>query len=248
MGLSFAQHLAAKKYNLIITDINENLLEKLARELEKDYKVDVKTEQVDLTDEKQLTRFTKKLRSLKNVEMLVNCAGFGEGEKFYKEPIERQLKMIQVHITATVHLVHAVLPAMIRRRNGKIITVSSMAAFIPDPGSSIYAATKSFLNSFMETIHMEVYKYGIQVQSLCPGLTKTGFHGKLEKEKKRSNLNNVIPWMEADEVVRLSLKCLEKGKVVCIPGCFNKTIKKTIPILPRKSFYKLTEKISTKNL
>ena len=156
--------------------------------------------------------------------------------------------MIQVHISATIQLVHAVLPGMVKRKQGKIITVSSMSAFLPAPGNSIYAATKAFLNTFMESIHMEVHKYGLQVQSLCPGLTRTGFHKRLKKEGKRSRISKIVPWMEADEVVDQSLKCLEDGKVICIPGCFNKAVKKVIPALPRKSFYSLSEKIAQQDL
>jgi short-subunit dehydrogenase len=178
----------------------------------------------------------------------VNCAGFGGGERFCDEKLEHQLKMIQVHIAATVQLVHAVLPGMVKRKKGNIITVSSLSAFIPSPGSSIYAATKSFLNSFMESIHMEVSKYGVKVQSLCPGLTHTEFHTRLKKEGKRSGLNRAIPFMEPDDVIEYSLKCLKKGKVVCIPGCFNKTIKKAIPIVPRKSFYALSKKVAEEKL
>lgn len=248
IGKSFAQHLAAKKYNLFLTDMDIERLNELAEKLKKEYTVEVKTEAVNLADEKELLAFKKKIMNPGNIGMLVNCAGFGEGKKFYDEKIERQMKMIQVHISATVQLVHAVLPGMIKRKEGKIITVSSMSAFIPAPGNSVYAGTKAFLNAFMESIHMEVYKYGIQVQSLCPGLTHTGFHEKLEKEGKRSRISKIVPWMEADAVVDYSLKCLDQGKVVCIPGCFNKSVKKAIPVLSRKAFYSLSEKIAGQNL
>lgn len=248
LGKSFAKHLAKEKYNLFLTDIDIKQLEETARELRKKYAVDVKTENVNLANEKELSGFSKKLIASDDIEMLVNCAGFGEGQTFCDEKIERQLNMIHVHISAAIQLTHAVLPGMIKRKKGKIITVSSMSAFIPAPGNSIYAGTKAFLNTFMESIHMEVHKFGVQVQSLCPGLTHTGFHEKLKEEGKRSRITKMAPWMEADEVVNHSLKCLSKGKVVCIPGCFNKAVKKAIPILPRKSFYAISKKIAEQNL
>jgi short-subunit dehydrogenase len=248
IGSSFAHHLASKKYNLLLTDLDSKRLHEMAQKLEDAYKVSVKTESVNLTDGSELSAFVNKIKKLKDVGILVNCAGFGGGERFCNEKVERQLKMIQVHISATVQLVHAVLPGMIKRRKGDIITVSSLSAFIPAPGSSIYAATKSFLNSFMESIHMEVQQFGVRVQSLCPGLTRTEFHSRLKEEGKRSSLNKAIPFMEADEVVTHSLKCLKKGKVICIPGCFNKVIKKGIPVLPRKSFYSISKKVAEKNL
>lgn len=248
IGRAFAEHLAAKKHPLLLMDIDPQRLSETAEELGEKYGISVRTEPIDLTDVKQFSGFIKKLKRTGDIGMLVNCAGFGGGERFTEEKLERQLKMIQVHITATVQLVHAVLPGMIKHKRGAIITVSSLSAFIPSPGSSIYAATKAFLNSFMESIHMEVHKYGVRVQSLCPGLTRTEFHAKLKKEGKRSGLNKAIPFMEPDRVVKYSMKCLERGRVVCIPGCFNRTVKKAIPVLPRKAFYSLSRKVAEKNL
>ncbi len=244
IGRSFACYLAEREYDLILTDVRNKQLQALAGILRKRYAVKIKTELTDLSNPLETSRFANKLKKLNNIEILINCAGYGEGIRFDKEKISAQLKMIRLHVMATVQLTHAVLPVLIRRRKGKIITVSSIAAFIPAPGSSIYAATKSFLNSFMESIHMEVHKYGVQVQSLCPGFTRTGFHTRLKKTGRRNKINPAIPLMEADEVVRYSFKCLDKGKTICIPGFFNKTLKHILPLLPRQSFYSITEKIS----
>ncbi len=248
IGRSFAKHLASQKYNLLLTDMDQKSLKAIAHELKKQYAVEVKTQSLNLTNEKHLSGFIYKLKHIGKIDMLVNCAGFGEGETFCNEKVEHQLKMIQVHITATVLIVHAILPGMIKQKKGKIITVASLSAFIPSPGSSIYAATKSFLNSFMESIYMEVSRYGIQVQSLCPGLTHTGFQSKLKKTGKRSGLNKDIPFMEADDVVNYSLNCLNSGTVVCIPGLFNRVVKNAIPVFPRKAFYAISKKIAEKNL
>ena len=87
---------------------------------------------------------------------------------------------------------------------------------------------------------------GIRVQSLCPGITRTGFHEKMLREKKRSRLAIRIPQMDADHVVRISLRCLDKGKVVCIPGWFNRLVKRVVPLIPRKLFYRLSIKIGAR--
>lgn len=247
-GSAFARRLAAMKYDLILTDMDPSALNKMAETLQTAYPVSVRTEVVDLSDDKAIARFADKLTRNGAIDVLVNCAGFGEGIRFSQEKLERQLRMIQVHISAAVQLVHAVLPGMIRKRSGKIITISSLSAFLPAPGNSVYAGTKAFLNSFMESIHMEVSGYGIQVQSLCPGLTQTGFHEKLKQEGKRAKLNKVVPWMEAEEVVDYSFKCLARRRVICVPGCFNRTVRKSVPLVPRKSFYSIAKKFAGKNL
>lgn len=246
IGISFARHLAAREYNLLLTDINENKLKTIQNELQLQYKIKIRIAPLDLTDQKKVSAFAKKIKRIASVEILVNCAGYGEGKLFHKERIEDALKMIQVHIVSPVVIMHAVLQGMIKRKSGSVISVASMAAFIPAPGSSIYAGTKSFLNTFMESIHMEVENYGIKIQSLCPGLTHTKFHTALTKKGGRKKSFIHIPWMEADEVVDYSLHCIDNDEVVCVPGFFNKSLKKLIPVLPRESFYRLTEKIGGK--
>lgn len=248
IGIAFAQQLARQGYHLHLTDSGLAELKKKAAALSKTYAVGVDYNSVDLANKKQLDAFLKKVARMPQINLLVHSAGFGEGKTFFQGKIEQQMNMIQVHISATVRLTHAVLPRMIKNKKGGIILVSSIAAFIPAPGSSIYAASKSFLTSFAESLHMEVRDYGIKVQSLCPGLTQTGFHTHMKKAGARTKINKAIPWMEADQVVRLSLKCLEKGRVICIPGWFNKSVKKIIPMLPRSAFYALSNKIATKNL
>lgn len=245
IGKSFARQLAAKKFNLILTDLNAAALEEMASGLRTTYGVGVRTEAVDLSDALQVTRWVDQLAESDELGGLVHCAGFGEGTLFHKEPLGRKRTMIQVHINAAVELVHAVLPGMIRRSKGFIVMVSSLAAFLPAPGSSIYAATKAFLNAFAESLHMEVHTFGIRVQSLCPGITRTGFHEKMYREQKRSRLAIRIPQMDADKVVDISLRCLDKGKVVCIPGWFNRAVKRAVPLIPRKLFYLLSKKIGT---
>jgi short-subunit dehydrogenase len=246
IGKSFARQLAEKKHNLILTDLNAPALAEMAAQLSADFGVAVRTEALDLSDAGQVVRLCDRWAVSDEIGGLVHCAGFGEGVCFHEEPVGRKRAMMQVHIGAAVELVHAVLPGMIRRRKGVVVMVSSLAAFLPAPGSSLYAATKAFLHSFIESIHMEVRMSGIRVQSLCPGITRTGFHEKMHREKKRSHLAIRIPQMDADNVVRISLRCLDKGKVVCIPGWFNQAVKRVVPLIPRQLFYWLSTKIGAR--
>jgi len=245
IGRSFACHLAAQGYQLIISAYEQDLLEQTAEELRKQYHTEVTTILANLAVAEDIYKLADRLAGLEQVDMLVNCAGFGEKSLFYEEDISDVRKMISVHVSATVELVHAVLPLMIRQRNGSIITVSSLAAFIPAPGSSIYASTKAFLNAFMESIHMEVEEFGIKVQSLCPGLTNTGFHDGTEVERS-IDIKGIDLWMDADEVVMSSLEGLRKKEVICVPGCINQAIKNLSPAIPRRLYYALADKAAEK--
>lgn len=245
IGSSFAKYIAARQYNLVISAYEQDLLEQAAAELREKYHIDVITIPANLAVPEDISALAQKLSALPQVDMLVNCAGFGEKSLFYKEDMSSVHKMINVHISATVELVHAVLPIMIKQRRGSIVTVSSLAAFIPAPGSSIYSSTKAFLNSFMESVHMEVNEYGINVQALCPGLTHTAFHNESDVETS-IKMKGVDLWMEADDVVEESMRELDKGSVICIPGCINKAIKNLMPAIPRKLYYVITDKTAEK--
>lgn len=243
MGSEFARQLVAKNYNLVLVDMNREKLDKLTNALPIGHNTSIETIMANLADHRSIANLSANLAERKRIDLLVNAAGYGEKTLFKDERIEASLDMISVHVLATVQLTHAVLPAMIRRKSGGIIAVSSLASFIPAPGSSIYSGTKSFINAFLESLHMEVHHKGLRVQSLCPGLTHTGFHTAQDIARFES-IKGIDLWMEADEVIRISLEHLDTEQVICIPGCVNKTIKNTVPVLPRKTFYKLVEKLS----
>ncbi|MCB0696779.1 MAG: SDR family oxidoreductase [Chitinophagaceae bacterium] len=243
IGRSFARQLAAQQYDLVLSGRNESELVKLADELRTSYGVDTDIVVTDLSHPTGIEVLTDKLSTIDSIDMLVSNAGYGERSRFEHEPVDKVLQMISVFINATVQLVHAVLPKMINAKKGSIITVSSLSAFVPAPGSSIYSSSKVFLNSFMESIYMEVRKYGIRVQSLCPGLTHTGFHNNTQVTQ-RTEVRGLSLWMEPDMVVEASLRGLDRGEVICVPGHINKVIKRIMPVLPRKPYYAFVNKIA----
>lgn len=243
LGSSFAIHLAAQGYDLLLLCKYQHLLDAQATKLAKEYPVKINTITCDLADKNNVDKALKKVRELERIDYLVNCAGYSENKNFCDEAIDDALRMINVHISSTVQFVHTVLPKMIQRKDGAIITVSSLAAFLPAAGSSIYSSTKAFLNSFMESLHMEVHQYGIKMQCLCPGLTHTPFHSNKESD---INVPCIDLWMEADDVIEHSFRDLEKGNIISVPGFLNKSVKNTLHVIPRKFYYKLTEKINSK--
>lgn len=236
IGFAYAKHLAQKGYELFITASDKKRLDECSEYLFRNYSVNVTSMVTNLASTEDRNRLATRISDMPRIDMLINSAGFGEGSYFHKENIEDAQRMVNVHIVATTQFVHAALPAMIKNKSGQIITVSSLGAFTPAPGSSIYASTKAFLNSFMESIHMEVKKHNIHVQSLCPGLTHTNFHTRGDREASVSAKWKVF-WMSADEVVRASMKALGKRHVVYVPGFMNKLTKFVVGVLPSRVYY-----------
>ncbi len=238
IGKAFAERFARLGYNLIITGRRAGEIRKVASALKKAHGVEVRPIIAEFARERDLLKVIEAARGRTDIEVLVNNAGFGARDGFLEGDIAEGLAMMQVHVLAPVRLMKTVLPPMIKRRKGTIINVASMAAFLPLPGSGLYSATKSFLNSFSESMHMTVAQNGVRVQSLCPGFTHTDFHNKLGMKGRQPN-RGLLRWMEADEVVDASLKALKRGKAVCIPGLLNRILLRLVSLLPRRLYYRI---------
>jgi uncharacterized protein len=235
IGSEFAKKLAIKGYDLILTGRRENLLQKLCKELNNKYKIKSEYIITDFSDLNQIKTLAEKIKNIDNLEFLVNNAGFGTPDAFIESDIEKQIEMILVHDIATVRFTHAAIPIMLKHKKGYIINVSSVAAWLLNPGGSMYSATKILLNSFSESLALTLRNTGIRIQALCPGFTLTDFHEKLGIAKSHPMYKK---FMSAEYVVNYSLKDLEKNKVISIPG-FKYKFVKLVNFIPRKLLYNI---------
>lgn len=229
IGAAFAQKLAAQNFNLILAARRQERLAGLAAALEKQYAICADILVADLAQPQAVEQVEHRITRLERLDLLVNNAGFGTTGDFTHTNFSRQLEMIHLHVLAAVRLTRAALPGMVKRGQGAIINVSSMAGFIPMPHNVTYCATKAFLNSFTEALHLELAGTGVQVQALCPGFTRTEFHNA--PGFSRSRIPNLL-WMPAGKVVDGSLKALAAGQVVCIPGFKNRLLYSLIHLTP----------------
>lgn len=215
IGAEFANQLAKQGYNLVLAARRGERLRELAAALRQEYGAAVETLVVDLSDPVEIESAAAVLASLPDLSLLVNNAGFGTGGQFNENPLEPEIKMIELHVRASVRLTHAALPGMIARRHGGIINVSSIAGFLPMPGTATYGSTKAYLTFFSRALNIELAKTGVRVQALCPGFTLSEFHDAARIS--RSSVPGFL-WMKAEDVVRESLAGLRVGQVVVVPG------------------------------
>src|SRR5260370_10369881 len=87
-----------------------------------------------------------------DIDVLINNAGLGDTGPFATSPSQRNNEMLQVNVVALTTLTRALLPQMISRKHGTILTVSSSAGFLPIPAFNVYAATKAYVTSFSESL------------------------------------------------------------------------------------------------
>jgi uncharacterized protein len=126
---------------------------------------------------------------------------------------------------------------MVKQGYGKILNVSSAAAFQPGPLMAVYFATKAYILSFSEAIANELEGTGVTVTVLCPGSTASAFHERTgmadSKMLKGKNM------MDAATVAQMGYDALMKGKIIIIPGFINKLMSKCVRFIPRKMVTKI---------
>lgn len=221
LGEEYARQLAAKSYNLLLVARRLDRLHQIAQELTHQYGIQVQTLAADLATDEGVESVEAAIRTSSNLAMLINNAGFGLSGGFRGASLEKHMAMIHVHINAAVRLVYAAVPGMVERQRGDIINVSSISAYFP-MRSTTYSASKAYLVNFSQALAFELAHTGLRVQALCPGFTYTEFHDTAEYEGfKRSRIPSFL-WLKASYVVQYSLKCLERGPVVCVPGWIYK--------------------------
>lgn len=240
IGAAFAKKFAEKGYNLIITGRRKEKIELLANSLSNNYKVNVDVVIAELSDDCNLDKLSKVIEEKKDLEVLVNNAGFTKETYFHKENIKTFTDMIKVHNLAIVKLCHSALPNMLAKRSGIIINVSSLGAFMPLPINAVYSASKSFIKLFSESIYLELKGSGVRIQSLCPGMTISDFHERLGYDKKTYyKEKGLSKAMSPEMVVEAALKCLAQDKAVCIPGRYRRILSYLIKLLPQSLLYKI---------
>lgn len=225
IGAAFAHHLAARGYHLILVARRETPLSALAADLMQRHSIQATILPADLTRPPDVEHVAQHIAACPTLSILINNAGFATTAPFAALPLTRHLAMLQLHITTSLALTHAALPGMLARQRGTIITVSSIAAFIPSPGNVTYSATKAFLNTFTQALAAELAGTGIQVQALCPGYTATAFHDT--PDFAAFDRYTAAPrrlWMSPDAVVQASLNALQRGQRIVIPGWHNRLL------------------------
>ena len=238
LGAEFARQLARDGFDVVLVARRRERLEELAQEISAAHAAQAEVLAADLADEKDCRRVASRVAGEERLEILVNNAGFGTKGRFWEGELEIQEKMHRLHVLATMRLAHAALPGMVRRGRGGIINVSSSAAFGRSPGNVSYCATKSWMNAFTEGLALELHNLGspVRVQALCPGFTWSEFHDTMGVSR------SIVPaswWMKAEEVVAISLRGLERGKIIVVPGWRYRCFAALIGVLPFRLRFRL---------
>lgn len=155
------------------------------------------------------------------VDVLVNNAGISQRSTVLDTPMEVYRRILELDFFACVSLTKAVLPAMVARGSGKVVTISSVVGYVGTPLRSGYAAAKHALHGFFDAARAELWKSGVQFTIICPGFIKTnvslnaitrdgGTHGKMDAGQAKG--------MAAEDCARKIWKAVGQGREEVIIG------------------------------
>tara|TARA_X000000368_G_scaffold74703_1_gene55132 strand:- start:909 stop:1670 length:762 start_codon:yes stop_codon:yes gene_type:complete len=239
IGLELVKLLIKDNYKVFVVDNSKENLKKLEKSLNPKHFVAIEEDMSSLSSPKKIYR---KLKD-ENIEVLINNAGFGDYGKFHKTDWEKEEKMINLHVVNTTHLTKLFLKDMVKKNSGKIMNVSSIAAFQPGPLMSLYYATKAYILHFTEAIANEVKDNNICISVLCPGQTKTNFQKNVSSKQNKIMFNASCPV----KVAKYGYRALKANDTISIPGNFNKFLVFLNRLLPRSIVIKIVRYIQEKN-
>jgi short-subunit dehydrogenase len=217
IGEAFAEQLAEDGWDLVLVARRRDRLEEVASRLTGAHGISARVVAADLADTGQLATLCAEAAELP-LGLLVNNAALAHYMPFAELPAAPAQELVQLNVLAPVLLTQAVIPGMVARGDGAVISVASLLAFSGAwereylPKRAVYASSKSFLVTFAQILSSELRETGVRVQVVCPGLVRSEFHSRQGVDMSS------VPRMEPESVVRASLSDLARGVVVSIPG------------------------------
>ena len=261
IGKDMAKILNQKGYNLVLVARDIEKLEQTKKELEKSvqneptienskiekaYKNSEKATnkieivQMDLSEEQNCIELANKV---KDIDILINNAGFGDCGRFSETDLNKDISMIKTNVIAYHILTKLYLKEMKKKNSGKILNVASIAGFMPGPLMATYYATKNYIVRLSEAIREELKKEKskVQISILCPGPVETNFN-------KVANVKFSLREANSMQVAKYAIRKLEKGKFYIVPGIDVKLARFGAKIAPSNFVAKITYKVQKRKI
>jgi short-subunit dehydrogenase len=230
LGLAFARQLAASGHDVVLVARDVGRLEKIGADLRARHTVEAEVLPADLATMSGTALVERRLRDDdRPVDLLVNNAGFALRRPFLANDIAEEERMLDVLVRAVLRLTLAAVPGMVNRGRGAVVNVSSTAGFVP---RGTYSAAKSYVTAFTEGLAGTLSGTGVRAMVLVPGFMRTELHERAGIDM--SALPSYL-WLDADDVVRVALRDLARGKTVSVPGALYKVFATIVPRLPRRA-------------
>lgn len=221
IGRDFATRLAEAGMHLVLVARRGEVLEALAGELARAHGVSTRVLPMDLARPESAAALAAATSELE-VGLLVAAAGFGTSGPFLESELSRELEMVQVNCVAVTALCHHFGRRFVERRRGGLVLMSSLLAFQGVPRAAAYAATKAYVQSLAEGLHVELAPLGVDVVACAPGPVKSGFEARADMQMGMG--------LPASVVGRATLAALGRRTTVR-PGWLSKALELALAAL-----------------
>lgn len=228
IGRDMARYMSKLGYDLVLVARNEDGLLKIKEEL----KTETQIITADLSKKEECYKVYEKA---KDIDILINNAGFGVFGEFVDTDLEKEINLIQTNITAVHILTKLYLKDMIKNNKGHILNVASIAGFMPGPLMAAYYSSKNYVVSLTRAINKELKKNNskVKISLLCPGPVNTNFNNVADVKFK-------VKALSSEYVAKYAVDKMLKGKLLIIPGLLIKIAK----VLAKFSPTSLVEEVS----
>lgn len=220
LGRDMAKYLGEKGYDLVIVGRNKEKLE----EVKQSVKTNVEIIAMDLSSEENCMELYNKV---KDIDILINNAGFGAFGKFTEISLETEINMIKTNITALHILTKLYIQDMVKKDKGYIMNVSSIAGFLPGPLMATYYSTKAYVLRLTQGLQEELKKQksNVKISVLCPGPTATDF-------LSRAGVAFSTKSAPSEYVSKYAVDQMLKGKKIIVPTLKIKIARKLCKLTP----------------
>lgn len=238
IGKKMSEYLYEKGWNLILTGRNREVL----ANLEKKYNGKAETIALDMSYENDVYRLYDFCKE-KDVDMIVNNAGFGIFGEFEKTDLKKEIELINVNVKAVHILTKLFLQKFCKKNKGIILNVASSAGFLPGPLLSSYYASKNYVTSMTLAISEELRrkKSNVKICMLCPGPVDTEFNN-------RAGVVFSVKPISAEYAAKYAINQALKGKTIIIPGTMVRLGVVFSKFVPKKLLCRATYNIQKKKM
>ena len=238
IGKKMSEYLYEKGWNLILTGRNREVL----ANLEKKYNGKAETIALDMSYENDVYRLYDFCKE-KDVDMIVNNAGFGIFGEFEKTDLKKEIELINVNVKAVHILTKLFIQKFCKKNKGIILNVASSAGFLPGPLLSSYYASKNYVTSMTLAISEELRrkKSNVKICMLCPGPVDTEFNN-------RAGVVFSVKPISAEYAAKYAINQALKGKTIIIPGTMVRLGVVFSKFVPKKLLCRVTYNIQKKKM
>jgi short-subunit dehydrogenase len=223
IGRAMATELAAKGLNLLLVARRPAELEQVAKYLSARHGVETRMLAADLATAPALTQIESETKDL-DIGLLVAAAGFGTAGNFLDAKMEDELAMLDVNCRAVMQLSLHFGKRFAERGRGGLILFGSLVGYQGTPHAAHYAATKAYVQTLAEALHVELAPKGVDVLSSAPGPVKSGFGARADMKMGAAE--------KPETVARVTLNALGK-KMTVTPGALSKFLTWSLMTAPR---------------